>query len=101
MWASQVALVVRKLPANARDMGSTPKSGRPLGDEHGNPLEYSQGTWWATGHEVAKSQPRRSDLAAAALIHTTRNLNEFPGNYALKSQFPKIAYHMISLIQYF
>ena len=59
MWASQVALVVRKLPANARDMGSTPESGRPLGDEHGNPLEYSQGTWWATGHEVAKSRPRR------------------------------------------
>ena len=58
MWASQVALAVRTLPANAGDMGSIPESGRSSGDEHGNPLEHFQGTWWATGHEVAKSRTR-------------------------------------------
>ena len=38
-WASQVALVVKNLPANARnirDVGSIPGLGR-----HGNPLQYS------------------------------------------------------------
>ena len=59
MWAPQVTLVVKKLPANAGDKGSIPESGRSLGDEHGNPLEYSclgKGALWATVHEVAKSQ---------------------------------------------
>jgi len=58
MWASQVALVVRKLPTNAANMSSIPESGRSLGDEHGSPLEHSQGTRWATVHEVAKSRTR-------------------------------------------
>ena len=38
---TQVALVVKNLPANAgdiRDMGSIPGSGRSPGGEHGNPL---------------------------------------------------------------
>ena len=42
--ASQVALVVRNLPANAgdtRDVGSVPESGRSHGGGHGNPLQYS------------------------------------------------------------
>ena len=41
--ASQVVLVVKKLPANAgdlRDTGSIPGSGRPCGGGHGNPLQY-------------------------------------------------------------
>ena len=40
MRASQVALVVKKLPANAgdtRDTGLIPGSGRYPGDGHGNP----------------------------------------------------------------
>jgi len=44
MRASHVALVVKKLPANAgdiRDEGSIPESGRYLGGQHGNPLQYS------------------------------------------------------------
>ena len=62
---SQVALVVKNLPANAgdiRDAGSTPGSGRSLGGGHGNPLQYScldnpldRGAWWAIVHRVAKS----------------------------------------------
>ena len=43
-WATQVALVVKNLPANAgdvRDMGSIPGSGRSPGGGHGNPVQYS------------------------------------------------------------
>ena len=42
--ASQVALVVKNLPANEgdiRDSGSMPGSGRSLRRQHGNPLPYS------------------------------------------------------------
>ena len=69
--ASQVALVVRKLPANAGDgsaMGLIPGSERSPGGGHGNPLQYShlgnskdRGAWRATVHRVPKSQTRRSD----------------------------------------
>ena len=44
LWGSHVALVVKNLPANAediQDVGSIPESGRSLGEEHGNPLQYS------------------------------------------------------------
>ena len=64
--ASQVALVVKSLPANAgdtRDAGPIPGSGRPPGETHGTPLQCSclespmdRGAWWATVHRVAKSQ---------------------------------------------
>ena len=40
-WASQVVLVVKNLPANARDPGSIPGSGRSPGGGHGNPFQYS------------------------------------------------------------
>ena len=53
--ASQVALMVKNLPANAGDMrnlGSIPGSGRSSGGGHGNLLQYSclenamdRGTW--------------------------------------------------------
>ena len=65
MRPSQVALVVKNLPANAediRDMGSIPGSGRSSGGGHGNPLQYSclgnlmnRGAWQTTVHGVAKS----------------------------------------------
>ena len=57
-WASQVALVVTNLPANAgdaRDVGSIPGLGRSSGEGNGNPLQYScleksmdRGAWRAT-----------------------------------------------------
>ena len=63
--ASQVALVVKNLPANAgdvKDMGSIPGLGRSPGGGYGNPLQYSclenpmdRGAWWAAVHRVAKS----------------------------------------------
>ena len=43
-WASQVALVVKNLPASAgdaRDVGSIPGTGRVPGEGNGNPLQYS------------------------------------------------------------
>ena len=56
-----MALVVKKLPASAGDMGSIPGSGRSLGVRNGNPLHYSclgnptdRGAWWATIHGDAK-----------------------------------------------
>ena len=42
--ASQVVLVVKKLPANARDIRDPdliPRSGRSPGEAQGNPLQYS------------------------------------------------------------
>ena len=64
--ASQVALGVKNLPANAedvRDAGSIPGSGRSPGGGHGNPLQYSclknpmgRGAWQATVHKITKIQ---------------------------------------------
>ena len=63
--ASQVALVVKNLLANARnvrDVSSIPGLGRSPGGENGNPLQYcclnnpmDRGAWRATAHRVAKS----------------------------------------------
>ena len=65
-WASQVALVVKSLPANAgpiRDMGLIPDLGRFRGGGHGHPLQYSclenpinRGGWQATVYRVARNQ---------------------------------------------
>ena len=48
---------------NVGDLGSIPGSGRPHGEENGNPLQYScledpmdRGAWQATVHRVAKSR---------------------------------------------
>ena len=64
--ASQVVLVVKKLPASVgdeRDLGSVLGLGRSPGGGHGNPLQYpclvnpvDRGAWWAPVHGVAKSQ---------------------------------------------
>ena len=70
--SSQVALVVKSLPANAgdiRDTGLIPVLGRSPGEVHGNPLQYSclenpmdRGVWWATVHGIAKSWTRLMDI---------------------------------------
>ena len=66
MVTSQVALVVKNLLANARDVtdaGLISGSGKSPGGGHGNPLQCSclenpmdRGAWWAIVHGVAKSQ---------------------------------------------
>ena len=73
MWASQVALVVKNLPAGAGDAEETgyiPGSGRFPGIVNGNSLQYSclensmdRGLWWAASHGVTKSQTRLNDWA--------------------------------------
>ena len=65
VWASQVLLAVKNLPANAgdvRDLGSIPLLGRSPGEENGNPHQYScwenpidRGAWWVMVHRVSKS----------------------------------------------
>ena len=67
-WASQVALVVKNLPARAGDtgdVGSIPGSGRCPGGGHSNLLQYScqenpvdRGAWQAAVLRVTKSQTR-------------------------------------------
>ena len=64
IWASQVELVVKNLPANVediKDMGSVIGSGRSPGGGNGNPLQYSflenpmdRGAWQATVHGVTE-----------------------------------------------
>ena len=76
--ASQVALVVKNLTANAgdvRDADSIPESGRSPGRGHGNPLQYSclenpmdRGAWWTTVYGVTKSQTRLKWLSMHAHI---------------------------------
>ena len=78
--ASQVALIVRNLPANVgdlRDAGLIPGLGRCPGGMHGKPLQYSclenpmdRGAWWASVHGVSKSWTRLS-------THTWTHLNVF------------------------
>ena len=70
-WASQGALVIKNLPANAgdiRDVGLIPGLGRSPGEGKGNPCQYpclenpmDRGAWWATVHGVVKSQTQLKD----------------------------------------
>ena len=60
-----LALVIKSLPVNARDIRDTsliPALGRSPGGGSGNPMQYSclenpldRGAWWATVHRVTKS----------------------------------------------
>ena len=73
LWASQVALMVKNPPANAReltDLGLILGLGRSPGGRHGNPLQYSclensmdRGAWQATVHEIAKSGTQLKQLS--------------------------------------
>ena len=57
--------MIKNLPANAadaKDVGSFPRSGRSPGVGNGNPLQYSclensmdRQAWWATVHVVTRS----------------------------------------------
>ena len=66
--ASEVALVVKNLCANAEDL--IPGMGRSPGGGNANPLQYSclenpmdRGVWRATVHRVAKSQTQLRQLS--------------------------------------
>ena len=58
-----ILLVVKNLPVNTGNRSSMPGLGRSPGGGNDNSLKYSnlespiyRGAWWATVHEVAKSQ---------------------------------------------
>ena len=65
LGASQMGLVVKNLPANARDIrdaGSIPRPGRSSREGNGNPLQYSylenpmdRVVWQALVHRITKS----------------------------------------------
>ena len=65
--------MVNNPPANARDVGLIPGSGRSPGGESGKPLQYSclenlmdRGAWWATVHGVTRV---RHDLVTKLQHH--------------------------------
>ena len=60
--------MAKNQPANTRDVGSIPGSGRTPGGGNGDPLQYpclenpmDRGGWWATVHRITKSQTQLSD----------------------------------------
>ena len=88
--ASQVALVVKNLFANAgdtRDVGLIPVLGRSRGGGNGDPLQYSlvgslensmdRGVWWVTVHGVTKSWMRLVLLLAYILLHRGEKQGQF------------------------
>ena len=87
IWASQVVLVVKNLPANAgdlRDMCLTLELGRSPGGRHGNSLQQSclespmdRRAWWATVQKVTQCQTRLKQLSA----HTHPDTSWFPGDW--------------------
>ena len=74
----QVMLVVKNLPANARDIrysGSIPGLARSPGGGHGNPLQYSclenpmgRGAWWAMVHRVTELDTTEATLHACTYV---------------------------------
>ena len=60
--------MVKNLPANAGDVGSTHGSGRSPGEGNGKPIQcpclgnpMNRGAWWAIVHGVTKSWTQFSD----------------------------------------
>ena len=77
--SSQVALVVKNLPASAGDIrdhwAGITGLGRSPEERHGHLLKYSclenpmnRGTWWATVHRVSQSQTQLKQLSMQAGI---------------------------------
>ena len=72
--------IVKNPPANPGDASSIPGLGRPPGVGNGNPFQYyclenpmDRGPWWATVHEVAKSDMTKwLSMHAHTHAHTHR-----------------------------
>ena len=65
---------VKNLPANARDVGSIPGSGRSSGEGNSNPLQYfclgnpkDIGAGWVRVHGVAKELDMTEGLSLSVL----------------------------------
>ena len=88
LWVSQVVLVVKNLPANAKDIihsGSIPELGRSPGGGNGNPLWKSylenpmdRGACQATVHRVAKVGHNWSNLATMFWFNESQKISPVP-----------------------
>ena len=74
--------VVKNQPANARDEGLIPQSGRYPGGGNGNPLQCSclenprdGGAWWAAVSGVAQSRTRLKRLSSSSSSSSSRILS--------------------------
>ena len=97
-WATQVALVIKSLPADADvwDMGSVPELGGFPGGGNGNPLQYSclenrmdRAAWRATVQGVAKSWTQLKQLSTHDLAWGTcfnHNLYMYTNTHTLLSK---------------
>ena len=63
------------MPANARDLGSVPGSGRSPGEGSANPLQYSylenpvaRGAYWAIVHGAAKESDTIYQLNSNSIV---------------------------------
>jgi len=85
-WSSQVALVVKKPPANAGDISNAsliPGLGRSPGEGHSNLLQYScldRGAWWAAVHRVTQSRTWLKWLSTHTHMATTLGIYNFLGS---------------------
>ena len=107
IWASQVALVVKNLPANAGDIkrgGLIPGPGRSPEEGHGNPLQYSclenpmdRGAWEATVHGITKSRIQRKWLSThMCTLHSIRSWFTFTWRYKWMRLFQSCQSHECS-----
>ena len=86
IWASQLVLVVKNLPSNARDIrkvGLILESERSPGGGHGNQyscLENSmdRGAWQATVHGITKNRTRLSDCHCHLCVYVNPKLLIYP-----------------------
>ena len=84
MWGFSGASVGKEPPCNprdARDMGSTPGSGRSPGGEHSYSLQYSclenlmdRRAWWATVHRLQRVGHGWSEWAQHMLSYNDLNI---------------------------
>jgi len=86
--------MVKHPPANARDAGSIPGSGRSPGEGNDNPRQYSclgnpmgRGAWWATVHGIAKELDSTQQLNNNKIIYNIQAMKYCitPGNKVCKS----------------
>ena len=98
-----MALVVKNLPADLRDTGSIPGSGRSARGGNGNSLQYSclenpmdRGAWWDIVHGAAKSQTQLSDCGGTQMPMRKQRFYSWPArdprdeisSFPLKSMIP-------------